>query len=389
MKIIDCYGSIMTAGRGLMDKTKKKLKINKKKVKDWAFALLIQLVITGAGVAVKFFFNASDHLISQIYILGVLIISLMTDGYVVGISSALLDVFIINFFFTDPFMTFNLNIDTLPSLTVAFVVAVASTVLTTKVHQSEKEKMEAEKERMRANLLRAVSHDIRTPLTAIYGSTSTVIDSFDTLTKTQIIQLLKDVRDDSEWLVRMVENLLSVTRVTEGEVSLNKTSVPVEELVGMVVSKFTKRNEALLQGDEYHKPVAFKVEMPDHYIFVEGDAMLLGQVLNNLLDNAVYHAEGMSKLGLTVVDNKEDVIFNVWDDGCGIAPERLDTIFTGTYKSQDKKADNGRSNMGIGLSVCASIIKAHGGNIVAKNRPEGGASFSFALKKEEDEEGVE
>ena len=372
-----------------MDKAKKKLKIDKKKVKDWFFALLIQLIITAAGVAMKFFFNASDHLISQVYIFGVLVISLMTDGYLVGISSALLDVFIINFFFTDPFMTLNLNVDTLPSLIVAFAVAVASTVLTTKVHKSEKYKMEAEKEKMRANLLRAVSHDIRTPLTAIYGSTSTVIDSFDTLTKTQIIQLLKDVRDDSEWLVRMVENLLSVTRVTDGDVSLNKTSIPVEELVGMVVSKFTKRNEALLEGDEFHKPVAFKVEMPDHYIFVEGDAMLLGQVLNNLLDNAVYHAEGMSKLGLTVVDNKEDVIFNVWDDGCGIAPERLDTLFTGTYKAQDKKADNGRSNMGIGLSVCDSIIKAHGGSIVAKNRPEGGASFSFALKKEEEEEDEE
>ncbi len=372
-----------------MNKTKKKFKIDRKKLKDSLFALLIQVVITGAGIAMKFFFNASDHLISQIYILGVLVISLMTDGYWIGISSAVLDVFIINFFFTDPFMTLNLNLDTVPSLTVAFAVAVASTVLTTKVHESEKDKMEAEKERMRANLLRAVSHDIRTPLTAIYGSTSTVIDSFDTLTKTQILQLLKDVRDDSEWLVRMVENLLSVTRVSDGEIALTKTSIPIEELVGMVVSKFSKRHESVLQGDEFHKPVAFKVEMPDHYIFVEGDAMLLGQVLNNLLDNAIYHAQGMSKLGLTVVESKEDVIFNVWDDGCGIPADRLDTIFTGTYKSNEKKADNGRSNMGIGLSVCASIVKAHGGSIVAKNRPEGGASFSFALKKEEDEGGNE
>ena len=114
--------------------------------------------------------------------------------------------------------------------------------------------------------------------------------------------------------------------------------------------------------------------------------MLLGQVISNLLDNAVFHADNMTKMGLRVTDDKEHVYFEVYDDGCGIAPERLKTLFTGTYASETKKNDKGRSNMGIGLSVCYSIIKAHGGEIVAKNRPEGGASFSFFLNKDEDAE---
>lgn len=369
-----------------MNKKKKKFKIDKKWLSYALFTFLVQLIITGSGLIMKFYFSATDHLISQIYILGILIISLKTEGYLFGICSAIVDVFIVNFFFTDPPMTLNFNFDTIPSLTVAFAVAFASTVLTTKVRDQERIKMEIEKEKMRANLFRAVSHDIRTPLTSIYGSTSAVIEGIDTLSRNQKLQLLNDVKNDAEWLINMIENLLSITQVSEGEVSLNKTTIPVEELVGSVVSKFAKKNEATLQGDEFHKPIAFKVQMPDHCIFVEGDAMLLFQVLSNLLDNAIIHAVGMSQLGLSVVDNNHDVIFTVWDDGCGIAPERMSTLFTGTYASKEKKTDTGRRNLGIGLSLCASIIKAHGGIIVAKNRPEGGVSFSFALKKEESDE---
>ncbi len=369
-----------------MNKAKKKLKFNKRK---WSFAIfttLVQLIATAIGFGMKYFFNASDHLISQIYILGVLVIALKTEGYWFGISSVILDTFIINYFFTEPLMAFNFSIETIPSMIVAFAVSFASTVLTTKVRDQEKIKAESEKEKMRANLLRAVSHDIRTPLTAIYGSTTTVIENYDDLSRSQKIQLLTDVKNDSVWLVRMMENLLSVTRVTDDAVSLNMTSISVEELVSNVVAKFTKRNEVALQGDEFHKPITFKVEMPDHCTFVEGDVILLGQVLSNILDNAIYHAKGMTTLCLSVTDNSKDIIFTVYDDGCGIKPERMSTLFTGTYNSSEKKADNGRRNIGIGLSLCATIIKAHDGTIVAKNRPGGGASFSFTLKKEEDKE---
>ncbi len=369
-----------------MNNTKKKLKPNKRKWSFVIFTFLVHLIITLIGLGLKYFFNASDHLISQVYILGVLIIALKTEGYWFGIFSVVLDSLIINYFFTEPLMAFNFSIDTIPSMIVAFAVSFASTVLTTKVRDQEKIKAESEKEKMRANLLRAVSHDIRTPLTAIYGSTSIVIDSYDDLSKAQKIQLLTDVKNDSIWLVHMMENLLSVTRVAEGEVSLNMTSLSVEELVSNVTARFYKRNEKVLQGDELHKAITFKVEMPDHCIFVEGDAILLGQVLLNLLENAIYHAKGMTTLCLSVTDNNKDVIFTVQDDGCGIKPERMSTLFTGTYNSSEKKADSGRRNIGIGLSLCASIVKAHDGTIVAKNKPEGGASFSFTLKKEEDKE---
>ena len=365
---------------------KEQTKKRKKLLHDCLLTLIVQVVITAIGIFLKFYFNATDNLILQIYILGILIISLETEGYLWGVSSSFFDVILVNYVFTPPFLGFAFNADTLPSLFVAFIIALATTTLTTKVHEDEQIKLESEKEKMRANLLRAVSHDIRTPLTSIYGSSSAIIDNYDNLTKEQKIQLLNDVRNDAEWLVRMVENLLSVTRVSDDMVDLTMSSVPVDELVGSVASKFTKRRGAFLSGDELRKPVVFKVSLPDHFVSVSGDAMLLGQVLNNLLDNAIFHADGMTKMGLNVTDDKEHVYFEVYDDGCGIAPEKMKTLFTGTHASEKKKNDKGRSNMGIGLSVCYSIIKAHGGEIVAKNRPEGGASFSFSLKKEEDEE---
>ncbi len=369
-----------------MAENKDKKKKRQKLLKDFALTLITQIVISCLGVFLKFYFNATDHLISQIYILGILIISLKTDGYGWGVVTSLLDVAIINFIFTPPFLGWNFSADTIPSAIVSLLIALASTTLTTRVHESEVIKMEGEKEKMRANLLRAVSHDMRTPLTSIYGTATAIIDGYDDLTKEQKIQLLKDSRSDAEWLVRMVENLLSVTRVSDGNVSLTKTSVSIDDLVGSVVSKFTKRREVFLKGDELRKPIIFKCELPDHFVSVEGDAMLLGQVLSNLLDNAVFHADNMTKMGLKVTDDKERVYFEVYDDGCGIPPEKLKTLFSGTYASEKKKNDDGKSNMGIGLSVCHSIIMAHDGEIIAKNRPEGGASFIFSLKKEKDAE---
>ena len=110
------------------------------------------------------------------------------------------------------------------------------------------------------------------------------------------------------------------------------------------------------------------------------DAVLIEQVLMNLLENAVFHAHGMQNLWLSVQIVGNKAVFSVSDDGCGIPPERMPHLFTGLL---DSKIDSTRNNMGIGLSVCSTIVKAHGGGIQAANRPEGGAIFQFALELEE------
>ena len=116
------------------------------------------------------------------------------------------------------------------------------------------------------------------------------------------------------------------------------------------------------------------------------DNLLLQQVLFNLLENAVYHAKGMTELILAVECQENMAVFSVRDNGCGIPTERMRNLFSGYLGREDRPMDGTRHNMGIGLSVCSAIVKAHGGEIKAKNRPEGGAEFTFALEMEDSDE---
>jgi len=145
----------------------------------------------------------------------------------------------------------------------------------------------------------------------------------------------------------------------------------LDELIDSVILKFKKRYAA--------QEVA--LDLPDDLVVIPMDAILIEQVIINILENAVQHADGMTQLTLRVITSEHQAIFEIEDNGCGINPKRLETIFTG-YASDTEIADN-RKNAGIGLSVCATIIHAHGGSIEAENTKTGGARFRFTLDTEE------
>ena len=313
-------------------------------------------------------------LIPMIFVLGVFLISLSTDGYFWGILASLVSVLAVNYTFTAPYYAFDLISPVcLASAVVMLLVAVLTSAITTQSKVSQQLKVEGERERMRANLLRAVSHDLRTPLTSIYGACSAVLENYDSLTPAQTQKLLGEARSDAEWLIRMVENLLSVTRLDSGQVALNKKDTALEELIDAVLTKFYK-----------HCPEwEVQLNMPEDFISIPMDAMLIQQVLLNLLENAVYHAKGMTELHLQVRMKKKQVLFSVWDNGCGIPEEQRRRMFLGELNRSQPVADGSRRNMGIGLSVCAAIIKAHGGWIWADNLPDGGAIFRFYLNLED------
>lgn len=233
---------------------------------------------------------------------------------------------------------------------------------------------ETAREKMRANLLRAVSHDLRTPLTTIYGSSSVIMKQYDDLSKEQVLQLTKGIQEDSQWLIGMVENLLSVTKIDGGNVHLIKNPTVLEELVDAVLIRFKKR----YPNQKVH------VEIPEDFISIPMDAVLIEQVIVNILENAVQHATGMKKLTLRVYVIKGNAVFEIMDDGCGITKERMHDIFTGYFEKKEAPADSQKSSMGIGLSVCASIIKAHDGEISVENRAEGGCCFRFVLNMEDE-----
>ena len=350
------------------------MKKEKLRLADAIFSVVVLFAAFAASLIVKYVFN-SQSLIPMIFVMGVFQISLKTQGYFWGVSASLVSVLAVNYAFTFPFYAFDLvTPENLFSALVMLIVAIVTGTLTTKIRVQEKIEAEIEKERMRANLLRAISHDLRTPLTSIYGASSTVMENYDALPREQKLKLLGEVRDDAQWLIRMVENLLSVTRIDGGNAQISKQPVVLEELIDSVLLKFRKHNTS---------GVTLETELPEEFVVVPMDVMLIQQVLLNLLENAVYHAKGMTKLWLRVVLEPGKVVFTVQDNGHGIPEEKMKKLFLGCQGDKNLPTDGSRHNMGIGLSVCSAIVKAHGGQIFAENNPDGGAQFTFWLEVED------
>lgn len=235
--------------------------------------------------------------------------------------------------------------------------------------------LESEKEKMRSNLLRAVSHDLRTPLTTMLGATSTLLDNDELLDKEAKTKLLISIRDDCEWLIHMVENLLSITRIREGETKLKTTLEPAEEIISAAVIKLKKR------CPDTH----FRVTIPNELLMVPMDATLIEQVIINLCENSVHHSGCPSPIDITLSREHNFAVFTIRDYGRGLHPDQLEHLFDG-YASYSKDSRDTYKGMGIGLSICMTIVKAHKGTIQGynnNNSEQGGASFVFSLPMEE------
>ena len=315
--------------------------------------------------------NSGDGFASPVFVLAVLMASRFTNGYLFGLLSSVLGVICVNYVFTYPYFEIDFTIAGYPLSFLAFLmVSVITCALTSQAKQKEELRLENEKVKMRANLLRSVSHDIRTPLTGIVGATSVMLEN-PQLTEGERRELLLDVRDDAQWLIQVVENLLSITRVGSDSAQITKILEMPEEVVAVAVSKFRKR----------YPDVSVRVTVPDELLWVPMDAILIEQVLVNLMENAVIHGVSTTEIIVNVTKRGRYAGFVVSDNGMGIAEELLDSLFDGSMKHSETSKGDMKRNMGIGLSVCLTIVKAHGGTIQAKNQ-EQGAEFSFVLPLE-------
>ena len=239
--------------------------------------------------------------------------------------------------------------------------------------QKEKEvAIKLEQEQLRANLLRSISHDLRTPLTSISGNADMLIKNENKISNSHKNKIYGDIYDDSMWLMNLVENLLSVTRIENGSMQLNLQS----ELVDDVISEAIKHiNRKSVEHD-------ISIKQDDDMLVAKMDAKLIIQVIINLVDNAIKYTEIGSKINLTVLKINDKIHIEVSDNGIGIPNDQKDKIFTMFYTANNVIAD-GRRGMGLGLSLCKSIIEAHGGRIwVTDNKPSG-TVFGFELDAEE------
>ena len=260
-----------------------------------------------------------------IFILGVAAISRFSDGYVCGIAASVIGVVCVNYMFTYPFWVFDMTLSGYPlTFTVMLLVSVIISTLTTQVKHQQRLMYEVKSESMRANLLRAVSHDIRTPLSSILGATSTLLESQD-LDETARRDLLLEVHKDAQWLVRVTENILSVTKFSADGVKLKLTEEVVEEIVGSAITKFRKTGGS----------ISIQVHKPQDILLVPMEATLIEQVLLNLLENVVFHGKCATRIDIDIAEEPSRVCFHVSDNGAGISEGILPHLFDGSYAAQD------------------------------------------------------
>ncbi len=229
------------------------------------------------------------------------------------------------------------------------------------------------RERYRGNLLRAISHDLRTPLSGIMGTSEMLMDM--TEHDDPRYAMAKDIYEDADWLHGLVENILNLTKFQDGCFALHKQPEAVEEVIGAALLVMEKR-----AGER-----EFNVNIPDNLLLVPMDARLIAQVFVNLLDNAVKHTPADAEITICAEEDTAHGLarFSVADRGSGIPEDALPNIFKMFYTAGRKESST-QKGVGLGLSICQSIVEAHGGTITAQNRAGGGAEFVFTLPMEAD-----
>ena len=234
--------------------------------------------------------------------------------------------------------------------------------------EKEEAKLLAENEKLRSNLLRSISHDLRTPLTAISGNAGILLSDSESLPSETRNQMYSDIYDDAAWLYNLVENLLAVTRIEEGRMRLNTQPQLVEEMV----------SEALQHISRKKSEHTITVSHCDELLLAKCDARLIVQVIINLVDNAIKYTPAGSHIAINTKGECGCAVVSVADDGPGISDEEKERVFQMFYTGSNPIADSRRS-LGLGLGLCKSIITAHGGEIsVADNRPKG-TIFTFTV----------
>ena len=363
--------------------------MEKPSAKDYFLTVFIFVVCTLIGLLFQKL-NFTDTNIVTIYILGVLITSIVTDGYLCSVAGSFLSVFLFCFFLTEPRMSFKTYAVGYP---VTFFIMLISSVLTgalaakLKTHaklstqlafrtqilfdtdrllQNAKGKTEI-LEQLRADLLRAISHDLRTPLCSISGNADMLLGNSDRLDEATKHQIYSDIYDDSEWLIGVVENLLSITRLNDGRLKFKFTDQLLDEVIAESLRHISRKH------DDY-KIVTDCEEL----VLARMDVRLIMQVLVNLVDNAIKYTPPGSVICIrgTKTDGKAQI--SVEDNGPGIPEEMKTHIFEMFYTGKTTVADSHRS-LGLGLALCHSIIEAHEGTLVLTDHDPHGCNFTFTL----------
>jgi two-component system, OmpR family, sensor histidine kinase KdpD len=233
--------------------------------------------------------------------------------------------------------------------------------------EAHEERLKAEAQNVRNTFLSSVSHDLRSPLAVVAGAASTLLEQETSLDRQARLELLHTIHEETDRLERIIRNVLNLTRLESGAISVHKEWQPLEEIIGVVLNRLSERL----------KEHPLKLKIPPDLPLIPYDTLLMEQVLSNLMENALRHTPNGTPVEITVTPRKSDVMIEIADYGPGIPAHEEETIF-----SKFTRSTNTRMGAGIGLSICRVIIEAHGGRIWAENRPGAGAAFKFVIPVE-------
>lgn len=344
--------------------------------KDFIISFTLYIVTVIACMLLRSLDKTGDtSYVAMLFLTDVFLTAVLTDGYLFSILCAILGVFSVDYIFTEPYWHISFTLAGFPlTFLVMMTISILAGALASRAKQMEATQRQMIREKMRGNLLRGMGHDIRTPLTGIVGATDVLLEQDETLTPQQRRELLQSINEEAKWLMRVSENLLSITRIDGENAGVKKTPELVEEIIEGSVSKFLR----------HYQGIAVQVHLPEEPMLVPMDPLLMQQVLFNLMENAARHGETVKQIDIFLYQEEDKAILEVADDGVGIAHSRLEHLFDGTLHPEEGRED-ARRDMGIGLSVCRTIVVAHGGSITASNQKNGGALFRIALPMEKEE----
>ncbi|TJX12808.1 DUF4118 domain-containing protein [Tissierella creatinini] len=235
-------------------------------------------------------------------------------------------------------------------------------------NEREKIRVSMESEHLKSTLLRSISHDLKTPLTGIKGASELIVEGYDKLDNLEMKKLAMDINEEASWLINTVQNILDMTRISEGKLTLNRDYEAVDDII----------NQAITHVKQLILPNRLHVTYPDDIVLLNVDGRLIVQVLVNLLDNAYKHSKENSPIYLRAYRMDKKVVFEVIDEGEGIDSDVIENMFEG-FTTKTKNAADSRVGVGLGLSICKAIVTAHNGSISGENRNSGGAIFRVDL----------
>lgn len=346
-------------------------------VRKWLVIVCIFCIVAVISEILRNMGIGNDTII-LVFILGVFFSVICTGSYLCGFISAIIGVGLFNYLYTVPRYTLFISKSADVFLLCFFFITVTSigaimSKLQKQKDEVEKAQRDIEKEQLRNALLRSIAHDLRSPLTAMYGTSELLADDFDQLSDKEKIELTHGIRDESVWLTNIVENTLRMTRINESRMTVNKEDEVIDDIVETAVTHM----KSLLGKRE------FSVSLPQEIVSVPVDGQLIAQVIINLLDNAVKYTEPGDHISLDVTCGENEAFFSVSDDGKAIDKSVKENIFDSFITTAGENGDK-CSGSGLGLAICRTIVEAHGGRIYSENIEPHGAKFTFSLPLEDD-----